>query len=449
MKQFFTICLVLLAATRIMAQQYHVDTLYYTGNIGSFINIVVLGDGYLESELGKFVADAKETVTALFKEPPFSNYQNYFNVFLIEVPSNESGAAMDPENLIDNFYGSTFGYAGIDRLLVPTKNEKITDVLANNFPSYDQVIMVVNSTKYGGSGGWVASMSTNASSNEIAFHELGHSFSNLADEYWAGDNYAHEAINMTQETNISDLRWKNWYGDFNIGLYPYEESPSWYRPHQNCKMRYLGVPFCSVCLQGIVERIHSLVSPVLSYEPTLITDTNKKYPIKFNIVLAKPIPNTLSIKWQLNGTYMETNSDSILVDSNMLNLGTNTLMATIEDTTQLSRVDNHSTIHVSFISWDIENTEPRVNAISGYQNNMTLTLSPIPFKDYLDVYFSGETLEKTQVEILNIQGTVVGSYLLNPAIHQSLNLENLDKGIYIFRFYQDNGLIASKQIIKN
>src|SRR5258708_7869266 len=82
------------------------------------------------------------------------------------------------------YFGSTFNYAGIDRLLVPVNSSHIYSVLANNFPQYDQVFVVVNSTKYGGSGGFAATASINSSSAEIAIHEMGHSFAALRDEYW-------------------------------------------------------------------------------------------------------------------------------------------------------------------------------------------------------------------------------------------------------------------------
>ena len=243
----------------VIAQKFDVDTLQKNGSIDHLINIVILGDGYTQNQLDKFVNDARNITDAFFKEIPFSNYRNYFNIFIIKVPSNVSGAADRPNNMIDNYFGSTYNYAsGIERLLYPTKTAKVMDVLAQNFPKYDQVVMIVNDTRYGGGGGWLSALSTDPSSREIFLHEFGHSFAGLADEYWAGDQYAAEKINMTRETNLQRLRWKNWYGDFNIGLYSHSESPAWYRPHQNCKMRYLGRGYCSVCMEGIIEKLNNI-----------------------------------------------------------------------------------------------------------------------------------------------------------------------------------------------
>src|SRR5690554_5643272 len=126
MKRLYLSMVAAVMSLPVLAQKFEMDTVLYNGNTDHFINIVILGDGYLESELSQFTLDAQNISSALFNEPPFKNYQGFFNVFTIKVPSNESGAAMDPNNLIDNYFGSTFGYAGIERLLVPTKTFNIT-----------------------------------------------------------------------------------------------------------------------------------------------------------------------------------------------------------------------------------------------------------------------------------------------------------------------------------
>jgi hypothetical protein len=447
MKLFFTTLVFTLISLSITSQTFDVDTIQYKGDVNYLINIVILGDGYLESELEKFKIDAQNMSNAFINETPFSNYQNYFNVFLIKVPSNESGAALHPDSLIDNYFGSTYWFADIERLLVPTNSTNIMNVLASNFPYYDQVFMIVNSSKYGGSGGWVATTSTHSSANEIAFHELGHSFSYLADEYWAGTQYANEAINMTQETNISDLKWKNWYGDFGIGLYPHSESPTWYRPHQNCKMRYLGVPYCSVCLEGIVERIHTLASPLISYFPDYSDITIPSLPLTCKLDLINPIPNTLKRTWEINGLPFENNVDSVLINESNLLEGSNTLTVTVEDTCDLLRIDNHSTIHLSIINWNIDNTSTGVVNITSSSNDIIINLYPNPLKEYLNVKFQGVKEGTLKVEIIDLQGKIQTSELLNPTELNSLILDNLSQGIYIARFYIDNDFITSRKIM--
>lgn len=428
------------------AQSFDVDTIMMNGRTASCINIVLLGDGYKIAELSKFELDAKNLINAFFTQTPFSQYRNYFNVFIIKVPSNESGAATNPNSLIDNYFGSTFGYAGIDRLLVPTNTTNVINVLANNFPEYDQVIMLVNSPDYGGSGGWVATASTNVSVIELLLHETGHSFANLADEYWAGSQYAREAINMTQETNLEKLRWKNWYGDFDIGLYPHTD-PTWYRPHQSCKMRALENSFCSVCGEGIIEQIHSLVSPLISYYPVNTNIDTLNFPIKFKIDLIEPDPNTLQRNWKLNNVPFDHNIDSVLLDANDLQGNSNILTVTIEDTTQLLRVDNHSTIHLSSVSWVIGNSASGAEKIISSSNDVIISLYPNPLNEDLHVKIQGEIKNNLKMDIYDMEGILQSSHSLNPHELNTLTLNYLNQGIYIAKIYIDNVFITSTKII--
>jgi hypothetical protein len=373
----------LLMGVNTLAQVFDTDTIVYNGDSDKHINLVILSDGYTDSELSKFVTDAAKFISAFFNEIPYLNYQKYFNVFIIKVPSNESGAShpgtatdvtepVQPVITVDNYFGSTFDYANIHRLLVATKTVAVSNVLAANFPDYDQALILVNSPYYGGSGGDIPVASTHASSTQIALHELGHSFAGLKDEYWAGDIYASEGINMTKQTDLSLVRWKNWLGFNLIGVYQHccgGSSSQWYKPHQNCKMQFLEPPYCSVCIQAIIEKIHSIVAPIESYEPvdnniTLTTDS-----IKLKLNLINPTPNTLKTNWLLNDTFFKQNIDSVFLNESSLLSGTNTLRATVEDTTQLLRVDNHSTIHISSVSWTINDTLFVINTLSVTPSN--------------------------------------------------------------------------------
>src|SRR5690606_23432303 len=108
-----------------------------------------------------------------------------------------------------NYFGSSYDNFGSHRLLYSSNYALISTVLANNFPEYDQALILVNAPYYGGSGGTFPFTSTDASSIEIAIHELGHSFSNLKDEYYPGDVLEAKAINMTHNNNVPNNKWWN------------------------------------------------------------------------------------------------------------------------------------------------------------------------------------------------------------------------------------------------
>jgi hypothetical protein len=94
-------------------------------------------------------------VTALFGQSPFSAYSSYFNVHIIKVISNESGAnqpgtATDgssynvPVSEVDNYFGSTYHSFGSHRFLYTPITALVMTVLSTNFPEYVQALILVN-----------------------------------------------------------------------------------------------------------------------------------------------------------------------------------------------------------------------------------------------------------------------------------------------------------------
>lgn len=85
-------------------------------------------------------------------------------------------------------------------------------VASAQVPLRHQVLCIVNSITYGGSGGTIATCSTNAAAAQIAIHEIGHSAFGLADEY-GGDGTATPAgeppePNVTRNTNRVTNKWR-------------------------------------------------------------------------------------------------------------------------------------------------------------------------------------------------------------------------------------------------
>ncbi len=432
----------------LFSQDFLVDTITYHGDVNNHINLVMLGDGFQEDELPAFRTYAKEYLSLLHTVDPFSRYRNFFNAFSISVPSNETGAAVDPNNLIDNYFGSTFGYAGIDRLLVPTNNSRVTEVLANNFPEYDQVFMLVNSTTYGGSGGWVATASLNEDSKEILLHELGHSFAGLADEYWAGDQYAAEGINMTKETNLDNLRWRNWYGDSEIGLYPHAESPSWYRPHQYCLMRYLGEIFCVVCREGVIENIYLKAAPLKGYVPNTSDLELQSDSLVFKLSLTSPEPNTFRRTWHLNETMIAYNVDSVTIRVSDLREGLNNVVASVTDTSSWIRPYEDETYHQTIVEWRVSTSPVGSENQAKVLTHFAISVFPNPVHDYLNVKILGDSYGEAFIELYDSQGRQAQSFIMNSPGNHTLMVKDLKAGMYMVRISMDGQYISSRRIIK-
>ena len=453
------------------AQTFEVETIKLSGTPDKRINLVILGDGYQASEMDKFITDASNFTTEMFSQSPFLEYNNYFNVYAIKTPSNESGAdhpgsAFDvsepasPVEFVDTYFNSTFDGFGFHRLLFYGINGsaaganklKIEAVLAENFPTYDQALILVNSNIYGGSGGEFAISSLAPSANEIAIHELGHSLFDLVDEYYPGDGRLLETTNATQTLNATTIKWKNWLNTDNVGIYPYGttgEAATWYRPHQNCKMRYLDRPFCAVCKEGMIEKIHDLVSPIENFSPNETTVENPEFPLDFEVSLILPTPNTLETVWLLNDVVYANNSNTVTLEDADMQEDENTLSVLVTDNSSLLRIENHETIHVSTVTWLVNRATLSTSITEAAAKNYSISLTPNPANSVLNLKFESNTVNALKVVVTSIDGKRIQELEISKFENTTLNTSGYTSGVYIVNFYDGNVRLASRKFVKN
>ncbi|HYP90818.1 MAG TPA: M64 family metallopeptidase, partial [Polyangiaceae bacterium] len=126
------------------ARAAQVEVLRQTGQADKRFNIAVLGDGYRAEDQALLSQHAKAIVDYLFRISPLRQYQQFFNVKLVHVISNENGA--------DNgSYGETrdtaldalFDCEGIDRLLC-VDDGKAQAAAALDVPEYNFALVLVN-----------------------------------------------------------------------------------------------------------------------------------------------------------------------------------------------------------------------------------------------------------------------------------------------------------------
>ena len=463
MKSFFCFLFILFITCVVSAQVFDVDTIKTSVANEKGINLVFMGDGYTATELDQFITDATNFSNSLFSQSPFDAYSDYFNVYAIKVISNESGAdhpgtatnVTEPKSPItdtDTYFNTSFDTASIHRLLYTYSASIVYNVLADNFPEFDQPIILVNSSEYGGAGGPYATSSTGNGADEIVIHELGHSMFDLKDEYYPGDALAGEAINMTQDTDVNTVKWKNWIGSNNVGIYPYAASgnaATWHRPHQSCKMRVLGVPFCSVCKEGIIEKIHSLVSPIKTYTPNSNVVETETFPLEFQLDLIKPDPNTLESEWTLNTVNFANNADNVSILESDLEEGINTLTTVVQDNSPFLRVDNHDSFHVYTVTWTINYSTLGIETTESNANNFNISLFPNPTQDVLNLKVESSASSNVKVDILSLDGKTIKSIRLSNLESKQIDISKLSPGVYLTNFYSGNILIASKKLVKN
>jgi IgA peptidase M64 len=267
-------------------------------------NLVIMGDGYQPGQLAQYAADAQQLVATLVVTPPFDSLRAAINVYRVDVTSTNSGAD-DPVACggsgatANTYFDASFCTNGIRRLLVA--NTGTAFAVANaQVPQWHMIMVIVNSTVYGGSGGSIAVYSLAPGAVEIALHEMGHTAFGLADEYeyYAGcgvdtDRDNHPNVepaepNVTTDTNRSTIKWRDLVlpstplptttnpdctqcdprtgpppplptdvvGAFE-GAHYYHCGA--FRPQFHCRMRALNNPFCAVCQR----RIQSTLTPFL------------------------------------------------------------------------------------------------------------------------------------------------------------------------------------------
>lgn len=445
------------------AQTFPVDTLVKTGPLARRINLVFVPDGYQASEMPLFRSRVTQVLNSLFAQTPFLEYRSYFNAFAIEVPSTQSGST-HPRTAPDcgtvqpfaasTYFNSTFDFGGIHRLLVPQGSAALGAVLTRNFPSYDQVFVLVNSPDYGGSGGQFATASANASATEIMVHEIGHSFGGLADEYWAGPQYARETINMTQTTAPTTVRWAPWMGTGGIGIFPHTTDPSWKKPHLNCKMQFLGAPFCAVCREAFVEKFHALVRPLQAYAPTGLAINGPTQDLAFALTLLPPAPNTVRVTWTRNGTVFARNTATATVPLAQLPVGTHTVRAVVTDTTALTRRASHATLHSYTVDWTITRTATGVNMASSTAEYEVETY-PNPVGDVLNLSYTLPRPAPVVLTVTDAAGrpvkTIRYARQLPGRYQYQLRPEELGvraAGVYTLRLNVD-GIVTSRQLVKD
>ncbi len=77
-------------------------TIWNNGPTTNRINMVFLGDGYQAHEIGTtYVNHIDSMLNHMFYdgEDPFPRYRNFYNVYRVDVVSNESGADKPPEDI--------------------------------------------------------------------------------------------------------------------------------------------------------------------------------------------------------------------------------------------------------------------------------------------------------------------------------------------------------------
>ncbi len=183
------------------------------------VDLLIVGEGYQETERSKLHHDATRLVEALFAREPFARRRDDFNVRVLHVPSHTSGvhrprAASERRTPLS----AEFNIFDSERYVLTYDNRALRDAAA--VAPYEFLEILVNEQQYGGGGifNFHATSSVDGPYAEYVFvHEFAHHFAGLADEYYTSD-VAYETggdthpepweVNVTALHDPGNLKWR-------------------------------------------------------------------------------------------------------------------------------------------------------------------------------------------------------------------------------------------------
>ncbi|BFV55829.1 M64 family metallopeptidase [Kitasatospora sp. CMC57] len=299
-----------------------VTPIVQSGPTAAKLDIVMIGDGYTADQQAKFRTDAATKWQEISAVEPYKSYRGLFNVWAVEAVSAQSGVSGDPDKATvrQTALGSYFWCDDVERLLCVDTDA--VERYAAKAPQADLVVVVANSTKYGGAGyndvvsplgysGIATVAGGNAQSGQIAVHETGHSLGKLADEYFYQGQGTYQGkepneSNITKQTadqlRRSRTKWYRWLGQTSpdggaVGAYLgggyYPEGL--YRPTDNSIMRSLGREFNLPGREAMIAGFYRYANTLASATPT----SARLSPVD-RLSIELPVAGT-QLRWYLDG----------------------------------------------------------------------------------------------------------------------------------------------------
>jgi len=290
---------------------------------GRGVHLVALGDGYAEDQQALFREHVDDAIASIRADQGIGSHIGAFNIHMINTVSVNSGADDNEEvDSRDTAFDSAYNCGGVLRLICANTLSMFETALGE-YPSVDQIVLLVNDRRYGGSGNSGGSVAiTSAYFPEIAVHEMGHSLVDLADEYV--DTLIEETSglllfqegrykNVTALTDPTAVPWAHWidpsvplpqsFGEAGVGLFEgglYRASGI-FRPTFNSRMRSFDASFGPVNSEQWILRLYSLTEGIRGFSPNAETiQVNAGETQEF---LVSPIfgEDVQLVEWTFNG----------------------------------------------------------------------------------------------------------------------------------------------------
>ncbi len=398
-----------------------------TGPAANRVDFLIMGDGYTAAQSAQFDTDAANIASQFFSISPYSVYQNYFNIHTLFTASSQSGADHPPYNpscgytdptccgdsamlsdplqgqMVNTAFDGRFCAYWSHRLLVVNDSKVMAAAAA--VPDWDTIMVIVNDTTYGGSGGITTVISMHSLASQIAQHEFGHSFVDLADEYetaYPGYPSCSDITSPPCESNVTDvtnrpqIKWSPWIlattpiptpetGTYEglVGLFEGARylTTGMFRSGLSCIMRSLGSPFCQVPSQSYVLKLYNggwgvpagginLIEPGSTSPGTPLILTHPATQL-FQADILGPIGGPpVQISWLDNGIPIPgASSNTLTYNTNASSPGLHLITLQVKDMTSLVHPGMAGMALEDEYTWDVT-----VNVPSQFMNHIFLPL---------------------------------------------------------------------------
>ncbi|MFK7891022.1 MAG: M64 family metallopeptidase [Granulosicoccus sp.] len=340
---------------------------------GAGLHVVVLGDGYTSDQQLRFEEHVDEIIDQLARDSGISAHLGALNIHRIATVSNDSGADdRFGDDDRDTAFNSGYNCRSIQRLICADTAELLT-VAFTEFPAVQQIILLVNDIRYGGSGNSGSRVATtSAFYPEIAIHEMGHSLADLADEYV--DNNISQAqdapsfeqgqfANVSLTDNPALVPWAHWLPaesaleqpqtDQKVGVFEggFYRATGVFRPTENSRMREFDQPFGPVNSEQWVLRLYTETSGIRRIEPqssVLRIDVGQSR--RFSVEPIFGLENQ-TVEWALNGQRVNPGDDSTNLELSFVRPGSYELVMTVTDITGVIKLSGGG---IFTNTWDLQ-----------------------------------------------------------------------------------------------
>ncbi len=424
------------------------------------LNMTFFAEGYTQAQQTKFINDVRENINRFFLCMPWANYKSFCNAYAIGVVSADSGADHPMQGIVRNtYFESTFGSgttASPERLVTIKNQSKVTALLMEHVPDYDFVCVLVNDPQYGGSGGSYSVATLSSQATFLIFHETGHGFAYLADEYEDAYSDAAERKNVTAKTQRDQIRWNIWIAPstpvptpetseyFNVvGIFEgaMYHTTGWYRPkYSSCAMRTTGsLVFCEVCREEVTVGIFNVVSLIDSFSPPNAATIKNKPGAALSVHPLRPDSSRVKTQWSINGSLVSNASDSLVLAGAGLQIGLNKVIVRVIDTTSMVRIPANLRFLTDTLAWTIDNSETNAGPISRFPEER---FRIVRRTDGMRIVYSLHKPQSVRIALRDVRGSLL--YTACNAVqaagtHEApLCDQRIGSGVYIIELVTNN-----------